>query len=180
MENYLFYSFGGLAVLTALLMVTRRNPVMSALSLVGCLFCLAALYVILGAHFVGAAQILVYAGAIMVLFLFVIMLLNLGSPASLKGLDTEVFTKRRIALPLAISGALLALGLVAIERPGGLPTDPALSEQGIDSTSRLAAALFGRFLLPFEASSVLLLATAVGVIVLAKRERRRPVPEDPS
>jgi NADH-quinone oxidoreductase subunit J len=175
--NLLFYVVSVAAVVAAVGVVAARNPIASVLALLATFFCLATIYLLAGYQFMAAAQLLVYAGAIMVLFLFVIMLLNLGGPETPAGLDVQAFTSRRMALPLAIAGALLGLGLIAVNRSGGLPTDPSLSERGVDSVDRLASALFGRFLLPFEASSVLLLATAVGVIVLAKRERKQPARE---
>jgi NADH-quinone oxidoreductase subunit J len=171
--NFLFYLMGAGAIAASVGVVSAKNPVMSVLSLLGSFFCLAVIYLLAGYQFMAAAQLLVYAGAIMVLFLFVIMLLNLGHPETAAGFDVGAFTARRMALPLGVAGALLGLGLIAVQRSGGLPTNAALSEEGVDSVDRLASALFGRFLLPFEASSVLLLATAVGVIVLAKRERKR-------
>ncbi len=165
MENYLFYSFGGLAVLTALLMVTRRNPVMSALSLVGCLFCLAALYVILGAHYVAAAQILVYAGAIMVLFLFVIMLLNLKDP-------TEHLPSRNVLQKcIGVAIALNLLVLVARKMASfGLVPESSYNEQTYGTTGAVAKVLFTTYLLPFELAGLLLLVAIVGAVVIAKRE----------
>src|SRR6185295_13093750 len=133
---------------SALLCITRKNPVASALWLVVTLFALAALFVLLDAQFIAVLQILVYAGAIMVLFLFVIMLLNLGRPG-----------------PTDIRGPA---GLLAsIQLPPG--TVQGLQEhQGI--IGAVANPLFDAYLIPFEIASVLLLAAIVGAVVLAKRK----------
>ncbi len=164
MEKYLFYIFGSLAVLTALLVITRKNPVSSALFLVVCLFCLAALYVLLGAHFVAAAQVLVYAGAIMVLFLFVIMLLDLRHN------DIDV-PGRNVALKAAgvfLAGGVLFLvgreaAMFELSSAGEIP-------EGFGTVEAVARLLFTDYLLPFELASVLLLAAIVVAVVIAKRE----------
>src|SRR5579884_994930 len=159
----LFWAFGALAVGAALLCITRRNPVASALWLVVTLFAVAALFVMLDAQFVAVLQILVYAGAIMVLFLFVIMLLNLGrgGPNDLKG-------------PVGL-GAVLFLELRELARlpggaaaaPGASPVARAAAEQGM--VAAVARPLFQTYLVPFEITSLLLLAALVGAVVLAGR-----------
>jgi len=165
MENYLFYSFGGLAVLTALLMVTRRNPVMSALNLVGCLFCIAALFVVLGAHFVGAAQILVYAGAIMVLFLFVIMLLDLKDYT--EHLPGSNVLQKLIGVVIALNLLVLVARKVATF---GIMSEGPIAEHSYGTTEAVAKVLFTTYLLPFELAGLLLLVAIVGAVVIAKRE----------
>ena len=172
MANFLFYLMGAGAVAAAIGVVSAKNPIMSVLSLLGSFFCLAVIYLLAGYQFMAAAQILVYAGAIMVLFLFVIMLLNLGELSRERWLDREVLRARRLPLVLAVCGGVLLLALVA--GGGGPPVqagDALQPGEEIGSAKELAALLFGRFLLPFEAASVLLLATAVAVLVLAKRQR---------
>src|SRR5579884_3983151 len=159
----LFWAFGALAVGAALLCITRRNPVASALWLVVTLFAVAALFVMLDAQFVAVLQILVYAGAIMVLFLFVIMLLNLGrgGPNDLKG---------PVGLAVAAGlGAVLFLELRELARlPGGAgAVARAAAEQGM--VAAVARPLFQTYLVPFEITSLLLLAALVGAVVLAKR-----------
>jgi NADH-quinone oxidoreductase subunit J len=165
----LFWAFGALAVGAALLCITRRNPVASALWLVVTLFAVAALFVMLDAQFVAVLQILVYAGAIMVLFLFVIMLLNLGrgGPNDLKG---------PVGLAVAAGlGAVLFLELRELARlpggaaaaPGASPVARAAAEQGM--VAAVARPLFQTYLVPFEITSLLLLAALVGAVVLAKR-----------
>ena len=165
-----FWVFGVLAMLSALLCITRRNPVVSALWLVVTLFALAAMFVLLDAQFLAVLQVLVYAGAIMVLFLFVIMLLNLGrpGPSDIKG-------------PLGVLSAVVLAGLMLfLLRPvsqGGLPdairlpagTVAALQQQQ-GMVGAVANPLFDAYLIPFEIASVLLLAAIVGAVVLAKRK----------
>jgi len=164
-----FWLFSGLAIVSALLCITRRSPVVSAMWLVLTMFSIAALFVILGAQFIGAIQVLVYAGAIMVLFLFVIMLLNLGrgEPSDLPG--------RLGSLLLLGLGAVLTVELWAITRivPDGAIRLPAgtmdsLAEQE-GAVGAISGPLFRDYLVPFEITSVLLLAAVVGAVVLAKR-----------
>lgn len=165
-----FYLFGIIAVVSALLFVTRKSPVAAALWLVNTMFCLAALYVLLDAQFIGAIQVLVYAGAIMVVFLFVIMLLNLGHPSELadaRGLGwklaaglvglaliAEVFALTRARIPAALS---LPAGFVGSQ----------VERQGV--IAPIAEPLFKEYLLAFELTSVLLLAAIVGAVVLGRR-----------
>ena len=181
-----FYLLAGFAVVSALLCITQRNPIASVLWLVSTMFALAGIYVLLNAQFIAAIQVLVYAGAVMVLFLFVIMLLNLGrdqASSDLRG------TPVRLAA-LLIGGALLAeLMLLAKVTPGGMavlrgvaagagsPLDSltvgssaaaASTAQGV--VGAIAEPLFRTYLIPFEITSVLLLAAAVGAVVLAKRK----------
>ncbi len=163
MESFLFYIFGGIAVASALLVVTRRNAVGSAIFLILCFFCLGVLYLLLQAHFVAVIQVLVYAGAIMVLFLFVIMLLNLS----------QIEFGRIRNLALKVLGA--ALGVVLLINILGAINRPQLSEgvplsEGFGGTAQVGMLLFSKYLIPFEVASVLLLAAIVGAIILARRE----------
>ncbi|HTR19528.1 MAG TPA: NADH-quinone oxidoreductase subunit J [Gemmatimonadales bacterium] len=164
-----FWAFAILSIVAATLCVTRRNAVASALWLVVTLFSLAALFVMLDAQFIAVLQVLVYAGAIMVLFLFVIMLLNVGrsGPGDLKGLFGAA-----VAVTLA-TGLLFLLARVtdatppdAIRLPPGT-TAAAQAQQGLIAV--VAQPLFETYLIPFEITSLLLLAAAVGAVVLAKR-----------
>jgi len=157
-------------MLSALLCITRRNPVASALWLVVTLFALAGLFVLLDAQFIAVLQVLVYAGAIMVLFLFVIMLLNLGrpGPSDIKGpagvLTAVVLASAMLFLLKPVSQTTLS---DAIRLPAG--TVAAIQQQqGI--VGSVAAPLFEAYLVPFEIASVLLLAAIVGAVVLAKRK----------
>ncbi|MBK7643264.1 MAG: NADH-quinone oxidoreductase subunit J [Planctomycetes bacterium] len=172
MANLIFYLMAALAVVAALGVVAARNPIMSILALLGSFFALAAIYLVSGFQTLAALQILVYAGAILVLFLFVIMLLNLANETKLERIDLAMFHGRKAVWTFLIAGALLgisAFAALAIVPAAG--DAPALPERGIDELQPLADAMFSRYLLPFELVSVLLLATAVAVLVLAKRNR---------
>jgi NADH-quinone oxidoreductase subunit J len=173
--NLLFYLMAGLAVAAALCVVLARNPIASILALLASFFALATIYLLAGFQMLAAAQILVYAGAIMVLFLFVIMLLNLADEKPSARVDTAVFLRRNAVASILVAGALVGIGaFAALQASGALPAvelNAKLPEEGIDSIQNLGEAMFSRWLLPFEVISVLLLATAVAVVVLAKRNR---------
>ena len=170
MANFLFYLAALGAVLTAIGVVAAKNPVLSVTSLLGCFFSVALIYLLAGFQFMAAVQILVYAGAIMVLFLFVVMLLNLGE-ASVAAEHEERVEGTRARAGLGVAAGVLVLSLVAVLSTSFEAVDPGLSEAGNDPVEAIAAEMFTRYSLPFEAASVLLLATAVGVMVLAKRQR---------
>jgi NADH-quinone oxidoreductase subunit J len=165
----IFWIFGVVAMLSGLLCITRKSPVASALWLVVTLFALAGMFVLLDAQFIAALQVLVYAGAIMVLFLFVIMLLNLGRPG-----PTDVRGPLGIGIGVVLAGVLLfqlrVLGTAtppdAISLP---PGTMAAQQQGQGLIGSVAGPLFDAYLIPFEIASVLLLAAIVGAVVLAKR-----------
>jgi len=165
-----FWIFGVIAMGSALLCITRKNPIASALWLVVTLFALAALFVLLDAQFIAVLQVLVYAGAIMVLFLFVIMLLNLGrpGPSDIKGpLGLGVAVLLAAALLFLLQPLTQTTLRSAITLPAG--SVPALQQQqGI--VGAVANPLFSAYLIPFEIASVLLLAAIVGAVVLAKRK----------
>jgi NADH-quinone oxidoreductase subunit J len=158
-----FDLFGIIAVASALLFVTRKSPVAAALWLVNAMFSLAAMYVMLDAQFVGAVQVLVYAGAIMVVFLFVVMLLNLGHTEG-QG-DFRGKWGRLVALGL---GLVLAAQLLALTR-GRIPEVQPDSEPTRQVIAPLAQVLFTDQLLAFEVTSILLLTAIVGAVVLARR-----------
>jgi len=183
MTELVFYSLGGAAAVCAIACILQRNPVAAAMWLVATMFSLAGIYVLLNAQFIGAIQVLVYAGAIMVLFLFVIMLLNL---------DRETSDIRRwpawlvgAALAAGIGSALFAvrgytpfrLAAEAARVPawrgadevlgGGKAAVAAVAERGV--VGAIAEPMFQTYLVPFELTSILLLAAAVGAVVLAKR-----------
>jgi NADH-quinone oxidoreductase subunit J len=159
-----FYLFGVIAIISAVTFVTRKSPVAAALWLVNTMFCLAALYVMMDAQFIGAIQVLVYAGAIMVVFLFVVMLLNLGQPS-----DVTDMVSGKTKLAAGIVGLLLLAEVFVLWKDGATPP-PARSEElepGV--INQVAAPLFREYLLAFEITSVLLLVAIVGAVVLAKR-----------
>jgi NADH-quinone oxidoreductase subunit J len=169
--TFFFYVFGVIAVVSAILFVTRKSPIAAALWLVNTMFSLAALYVMLDAQFIGAIQVLVYAGAIMVVFLFVIMLLNLGHPSEVSDI--------RGVWPKLIAGAIGVALLAEIFTVIRGRTIPNLTlPQGYAATQIMRAGaiapisseLFTKYLLAFEVTSVLLLAAVVGAVILAKRK----------
>ncbi|MGH7586617.1 MAG: NADH-quinone oxidoreductase subunit J [Gemmatimonadales bacterium] len=183
MTDFAYWFFAAIAVVAALACVLDRNPVHSVLALVVAMLSLAGIYVLHDAYFVGAIQVLVYAGAIMVLFLFVIMLLNLGRVgpdtrgrlawlvgtglagaflATLLGL--RAYSASRIARDLATDPMLANPSLVL---PGGREALQAAEAKGI--IGAVAGPLFDTWLVPFEVTSLLLLAAMVGAVVLAKR-----------
>jgi NADH-quinone oxidoreductase subunit J len=165
-----FYLFGVIALASALAFVTRKSPVAAALWLVNVMFSLSALYVLLGAHFIGAIQVLVYAGAIMVVFLFVIMLLNLGHPSEIADARGRWWKLAAgvLALILLAEVAVLANADISVEHalPRGA-MERALEEQGVIGT--VAQPMFTDYLLAFELTSVLLLVAIVGAVVIGRR-----------
>ncbi len=164
METAAFYVLATVAVASAVLLVLFRNPVYSALSLVATLFAVAGLFVLLNAYFLAAVQIIVYAGAVMVLFLFVIMLLNLGHPETL-----EPMTSRYRGTAILFLCALLVahLGAMGARQLGPPAENEALLTENVPTIGKL---LYTDFLFPFEVASLILLVALIGVVVLVKRE----------
>ena len=165
MEAVFFYTFATLMVAAAFSVVFNRQPVYSVLSLLVVMFCLAALFVMLQAPFIAALQVLLYAGAVLVLFLFVIMLLNL-QPEALR--RVKVFTVPVVGIGCA---GWLFSQLVA-QRLAESPMHGAVSAQAgpsgtVEAIGRL---LFTTYLLPFELTSFLILAAIIGAVTLAKQE----------
>jgi NADH-quinone oxidoreductase subunit J len=166
----LWFVFASMAVGGGIGMVTRKNPIACLLFLVLTFFSLAAIYVLLGAHFIAAIQVIVYAGAIMVLFLFVIMLLNLGHDyqSDIRGGLWLVwgFTTA------GIIGFVLYRVFVSTEPfvsgRGGAVIDAAVRNQ--NAVGAIANPLFRDFLIPFELTSILLLVAIIGAVLLAKRK----------
>jgi NADH-quinone oxidoreductase subunit J len=157
----LFYVISLLLVLSSLMVVFLRNVVHCAMALVAALFLIAILFFMLHAPMVGVLQVLIYAGAIMVLFLFVIMFLNPTTPEP----------RRKLWWGFAsLAALLLAGGLTALMFNGEPLADPVAATEMFGSPEMLAKSLFTDFVLPFEITSVLLLVAIVGAVVLAKRE----------
>lgn len=173
MANLLFYLMAVLATVAGVGVVVARSPVISVVSLLASFGALAVVYLLAGYQFLAAIQVLVYGGAVMVLFLFTVMLLNLGDLAVTSGRTEPLFHgSRRSVAGLAVATVLGAAGLVGVlQVPWGRFEEAAVPTAGLDPLDELAALMFTRYSLPFEAASVLLLATAVGVLVLAKRNR---------
>ena len=154
----------------ALGMVFSRNAVYSALFLVLNFVTVAVFYLLLGAPLISMAQITVYAGAIMVLFLFVIMLLGAESLAPTNSLPWQKPLAFSLAVILAVESIYL---LVSRAKPAMFVTTPDIAVNSMDNLREMAMALFNQFLLPFEVTSILLLVAMVGAIVIAKQEKEK-------
>jgi len=163
MDVILFLVFAIIAVVAAINVVVQTHPISSALSLVGVMGSLAVLYLLLGAEFIAAAQVIVYAGAVMVLFVFVIMLLNAGAETK-KGRSYMVHL---LGVPLLI--AFLGVTAFFVQRIYGNETVRFGGFQG-GGPKAIGLALFTTYLLPFEVTSLLILIAIVGAIVLARKE----------
>lgn len=169
MTDFFFFLFSAMAVLSAVFMVAQPNPVASVLYLVVTFFSLSGLFVILDAHFIAAVQVIVYAGAIMVLFLFVVMLLNLGS-AELSDVRRGLGRLMAGSVAVAFIGVLARLFLLEDQVDSATARsalDPLLEAHG--AVGAVAGPLFDGYLVAFEITSVLLLVAIVGAIVLARR-----------
>ena len=167
-ETAIFTVLAVATVVTALLVILQRNPVASAIFLIMTLFSLAGIYLLLNAQFIAVIQVLVYAGAIMVLFLFVIMLLNLEK-------EKKIITRRKLQKGVGVFLGILLLAQFAmifnsvfLEGTKGKYLPEEVSAVG--NTQVVARLLFTDYLLPFEITSVLLLVAIIAAIVLAKRQ----------
>jgi NADH-quinone oxidoreductase subunit J len=167
-ELLFFYFFGLLACASGLLFITRKSPVAAALWLVHTMFSLAALYVLLDAQFVGAIQVLVYAGAIMVVFLFVVMLLNLGHVDAVTDLRQNRTRLLAGVMALLLLAELAVLAQARFDFGDPLPITDAERTNVVTS---VAQSLFTDQLVAFELTSVLLLVAIIGSVILAKRSR---------
>ena len=165
LEEILFCIFAAGGVVSALLVVTRRNPIISAIYLIVNFFCLAGIYLTLHAQFIAVIQILVYAGAIMVLFVFVIMLLNLGDERRLQ----DGFTWKKVVAGGLGFGVLMELIYIFMMQTG-TPSIEMERATNVGTVEAVGRVLFTRFLFPFEVTSLLLTAAIVGAIVLAKKK----------
>ena len=164
MADKLFYFLSFLAILSALMVVFSKNPIHSVLYLIVTFFTLSGHYILLNAQFVAAVNIIVYAGAIMVLFLFVIMFLNLRD-------ETAVEKSTGMRFAAVIAGGLLFLVLVASLKDASLVKySGKVTDNQIGLVQNLGKTLFGKFLIPFELASVLLLSATVGAVMIGKRE----------
>jgi NADH-quinone oxidoreductase subunit J len=169
METAFFYFFGGIALLSAISVVAQKKVFYSAISLIVCLCSVAFLYLALEAPFIAAVQVVVYAGAIMVLFLFVIMLLDPFSSGILKD------KKKHLTYFAVLLGTFTLALLLPFLRSYSTVHAPRLtgfSADEVGSAKHLGQVLFTEYLLPFEITSVLILVAIIGVVVLAKRQRR--------
>jgi NADH-quinone oxidoreductase subunit J len=162
-EIVTFFVFAIPLVLTAAMVVTAKSPMYAAMSLVGAFFCLAGIYVLLSAHLLAMMQILVYAGAVMVLFLFVIMLLSLGN----EHLEQE---RQKTMQLFGAAGAIGLVALVAVATREVADLAPSVVPADFGTVKAVGRILFTQYLLPFEATSLLLLVAIVGAVVVAKEK----------
>lgn len=166
MESIFFTLVAAVAVLSAILVISCKNPINSALSLIMTFFCLATLYVMLDAPFMAAIQIIVYAGAIMVLIVFVIMLLNIRTEAGKKTSHSIIAGGVVGVLILIQTGYLLFRSTLTGNK--GLLDSAVIAKIG--HTELIGTALYTEFLLPFEITSLLLLSAIIGAVILSKRK----------
>ncbi len=160
----IFFVLAAVAVLGAVSLILQRHPIHSALSLIVVMVALAGLYLLMGAEFVAAVQIIVYGGAIMVLFIFVIMLLNAG--------EEERTNLSKVARYAGVPMAVAVTGLIAaaLVNSSTMAAMPAAQPVTLTSTRKLSNLLFTEFVYPFELTSFLILVAILGAIVLAQRE----------
>jgi NADH-quinone oxidoreductase subunit J len=163
---YAFYFLSFLAVLSALMVVFSRNPIYSVLYLVITFFCVGGHYLILSADFLFAVHIIVYAGAIMVLFLYVIMLLNLNK-------DSESHKSNLFKFAAVISAGLLLIVIIGALKTAESTYVAFDAHNNIGLVKNLGSLLFNQYLLPFEIVSILLLAAMVGAVMLGKTHMKR-------
>jgi NADH-quinone oxidoreductase subunit J len=166
MHLILFFIFAGLCLAGALNLLLQSHPINSALSLIVVMTSLAVLYLLLGAEFLAIAQVIVYAGAIMVLFIFVVMLLNAGRE------DRTLGSRAAGIVGLPAVAVLLAVAATVILHLRGLGT--AAISQGLTTTEELSRVLFRELLLPFEVTSVLILIAILGAVALARQGDGNP------
>ncbi len=166
-----FYLFGVIAIVSALAFVTRKSPVSAAMWLVVTMFALAAEYVLLDAQFVGVMQVLVYAGAIMVVFLFVVMLLNLGNPSEIADVRGKFPVFVGVLVGLALIAELAAASKASIAPKFAVPAGYAADQmQKYGAVGSIAKPLFNEYLLAFELTSIVLLVAVAGAVVLGRRK----------
>jgi len=158
---------GLVAIVASLMMVTRRDPIHSALWLIAAFFSLAVIYLTLHAQFIAVAQVMVYAGAIMMLIIFVIMLIQLEIVSTRRG---RVTGGKIIGAFITVI-LFLEIGAVLFSFPGGAPKASAQGATQMGSVASVGTALYGKYLFPFEIASVLLLVGLVGAVVLARRRQ---------
>ncbi len=165
MNQILFFSLSALTVLSALFMVFSQKPMYSVLSLIFCLFTVAGHYILLNAQFLAITHVIVYAGAIMVLFLFVVMLLNLNTTSD----KLKPFGFRVAAM---MGAGMLFLVLLASLKSSTLGTFNFPKDNGMGMVEHVGMRLFTDYLLPFEISSILFLSAMIGAVLLAKKEKK--------
>jgi NADH-quinone oxidoreductase subunit J len=163
-SQLIFFMLAALSIISALFVVFSRSPIYSVLWLIVCFFSIAGHYVVLNAQFLAIVHIIVYAGAIMVLMLFTVMLLNLNK-------ETEPHKTNLIKFAAILTGGMLMLVLLAAMRSTELSTYVAPERMETGFVQNVGMKLFTDFMLPFEMTSVLFIAAMIGAVVLAKKEK---------
>jgi len=171
LDSILFYFFGGVAVLSAALMVTRRNAMHSAVFLITTLLATAGIFLQLRAEFLFIAQIILYVGGIMVLFIFVIMLVRLDVPLHHIRFRLQKFVAVLVALALGLEVVAILYSARQLPGQGLFVTGSAPADALAPNSQKLGESLFSSYLLPFEIASVLLLVAMVGAVVMAKSKK---------
>lgn len=166
MDQLIFYTLSALTLVSALVVVFAKSPMYSVLSLIVCFFTIAGHYILLNAQFLAITHIIVYAGAIMVLFLFVVMLLNLNR-------ESEQHKPLKLRVAATISAGMLFLTLVASLKSTQFGSFIAPPSSDMGMVENVGQKLFTDYLLPFEISSILFLSAMIGAVVLAKRDKKR-------
>lgn len=165
MGTYIFFFLAFLTLLSGLMVVFSKNPVHSVLYLIVCFFTIAGHYVILRAEFLAIVHIIVYTGAIMVLFLFVIMLLNLNK-------DSERHKSSLLQFASVVTGCTLGLIILAAAKDTVFAQNVPALAPGTGAVKNIGQKLFTDFLLPFEVCSVLFLSAMIGVVLVSKKEKQ--------
>ncbi len=169
LESIVFYTLAALIIAFGVLVVTTRNTVHCVLFLVANFLCVAMIYVLLAAEFLAIIQILVYAGGIVVLYLFVVMLVNLQRrPAAASGRRPE--SRAGFALAAVMLAELSAILVFSASRPASVAAAAPPAPAGMGNTTMVGLMLYSDYLVPFEVASVLLLVAMVGAIILARKE----------
>jgi len=172
LDSILFYFFAGVAILSAALMVTRRNAIHCAVFLITTLLATAGIFLQLRAEFLFIAQIILYVGGIMVLFIFVIMLVRLDVAIHHIRFRMQTFVAFLVALALGLELAAVLYFARKLPGEGLFIQGSALADKLPPNSEELARSLFSSYLLPFEIASVLLLVAMVGAVVMAKNKKR--------
>jgi NADH-quinone oxidoreductase subunit J len=165
-ESLVFFFLAAFALTTAVLMVVQRSPLVSAIYLVANFFALAALYLLLRAQLLAVLQVVVYTGAIMVLVVFVIMLLNLGDEPRV---NTRVALRTWLTVVLG-AGFFAEIVIAVFGSSAGSAAALSPAAESLGTVESMGGAIFGKYLLPFEIASLILLAAILGAVVLAKRK----------
>lgn len=168
MEQIFFYIFGIVAVISAILVVSLRNPVHSAFFLIICLLQVAAIFILLRSPFLAAVQVFIYVGAVMVLFLFAVMVLDMGKETFREHMHSQAIPAVAIVVGLIVFvGYLISKGRITV--PLGQYNEAALTK----NTEVIGKSLFTQYIFPFEVVSLLLLVALIGAVILVMKERRK-------